>query len=100
MKKCTLCIDKIYNENIPKEDRVPACVSTCPAGARSFGDIGDTNSDLFKIIEERGGYDLMPEQDCKPTNKYLHPRESCYIFYSCLRYWIWNNNIFKFSFFK
>jgi hypothetical protein len=22
----------------------------------------------------RGGYDLMPEQGCKPTNKYLPPR--------------------------
>ena len=39
MKKCTLCVDKIYNENIPEADRVPACVSTCPAGARSFGDM-------------------------------------------------------------
>ena len=75
MKKCTLCVDKIYNENIPEEDRVPACVSTCPAGARSFGDLNDKGSDLFKIIEERDGYDLMPEQNCKPTNKYLPPRE-------------------------
>ena len=76
MKKCTLCIDKIYNENIPKEDRVPVCVSTCPAGARSFGDLSDENSDLFQIIEDRSGYDLMPEQDCKPTNKYLPPRKN------------------------
>ena len=75
MKKCTLCVDKIYNENIPKADRVPACVSTCPAGARSFGDLGDENSDIFKLVEERNGYDLMPEQDCAPTNKYLPPRE-------------------------
>ena len=76
MKKCTLCVDKIYNENIPEEDRVPACVSTCPAGARSFGDLNDQGSDLFKIIEDRDGYDLMPEQNCKPTNKYLPPREN------------------------
>ena len=26
MKKCTLCVDRIYNDNIPEEDRVPACV--------------------------------------------------------------------------
>ena len=75
MKKCTLCVDKIYNENIPESDRVPACVSTCPAGARSFGDLGDESSDIFKIVEERNGYDLMPEQECSPTNKYLPPRE-------------------------
>jgi Fe-S-cluster-containing dehydrogenase component len=39
MKKCTLCVDRIYNENLPEEDRVPACVRTCPAGARHFGDL-------------------------------------------------------------
>ena len=33
MKKCTLCVDRIYNENLPEEDRVPACVRTCPTGA-------------------------------------------------------------------
>ena len=29
MKKCTLCVDRIYNENLLEEDRVPACVRTC-----------------------------------------------------------------------
>ena len=24
MKKCTLCVDRIYNDNLPEEDRVPA----------------------------------------------------------------------------
>ena len=74
MKKCTLCVDKIYNENLPEEERVPACVSSCPTGARSFGDLGDENSDIVKIVNEREGYDLMPEQDCKPVNKYLAPK--------------------------
>jgi Fe-S-cluster-containing dehydrogenase component len=74
MKKCTLCIDRIYNENLPPEDRVPACVSTCPTGARHFGDLGDPNSAVSRLVEERGGYDLMPEMDCAPTNKYLPPR--------------------------
>jgi sulfite dehydrogenase (quinone) subunit SoeB len=74
MKKCTLCIDKIYNENLDEESRVPACVSACPAGARSFGDLGDSASDVSRLVAARGGYDLMPEQDCKPTNKYLPPR--------------------------
>ena len=75
MKKCTLCIDKIYNENLEEIDRVPACVTTCPAGARSFGDLGDPNSDVTRLVEERGGYDLMPELDYRPVNKYLPPRE-------------------------
>ena len=75
MKKCTLCIDRIYNETLDEEDRVPACVSTCPASARHFGDFGDPDSNVSKLVEERGGYDLMPEQGTKPVNKYLPPRE-------------------------
>lgn len=74
MKKCTLCIDRIYNENLEEIDRVPACVSTCPASARHFGDLGDPNSDVSQLVAERGGYDLMPEMDMQPVNKYLPPR--------------------------
>jgi Fe-S-cluster-containing dehydrogenase component len=74
MKKCTLCIDRIYNENLAPEDRVPACVSTCPAKARHFGDLGDPNSDVSKLVEARGGVELMPELDYKPVNRYLPPR--------------------------
>jgi len=74
MKKCTLCIDRIYNENLEEIDRVPACVSTCPVGARHFGDLDDPGSDVSKLVAERSGYDLMPEMGYKPTNKYLPPR--------------------------
>jgi Fe-S-cluster-containing dehydrogenase component len=74
MKKCTLCIDRIYNENLDVEDRIPACVSTCPAKARHFGDLGDPNSDVSRLVEARGGVELMPELDYKPVNRYLPPR--------------------------
>ena len=37
MKKCTLCVDRIYNETIAEIDRVPSCVRTCPANARRLG---------------------------------------------------------------
>ncbi len=74
MKKCTLCVDRIYNENLPPEDREPACVRTCPAGARHFGDLGDENSEVSQLVASRGGMDLMPEQGTSPVNKYLPPR--------------------------
>jgi len=74
MKKCTLCVDRIYNENLPEVDRVPSCVRTCPAGARHFGDLGDPDSDVSKLVAEREGMDLMPEMGTKPVNKYLPPR--------------------------
>ncbi|MGP9790350.1 4Fe-4S dicluster domain-containing protein [Roseinatronobacter sp. NSM] len=74
MKKCTLCVDRIYNENLPEKDREPACVRTCPAGARHFGDLGDPDSDVSRLVATRGGFDLMPEQGTNPVNKYLPPR--------------------------
>ena len=76
MKKCTLCIDRIYNENIAEAERVPACVSTCPANARHFGDFNDPASAVSRLVLERGGYDLMPEMGYQPTNKYLPPRKA------------------------
>lgn len=74
MKKCTLCVDRIYNENLPREDREPACVRTCPAGARHFGDFADPESDVSILVKQRGGIDLMPEQGTRPVNQYLPPR--------------------------
>lgn len=74
MKKCTLCVDRIYNDNIPEPDRVPACVRACPANARHFGDLGDPASAVSILVAERGGVDLMPEQGTRPVNKYLPPR--------------------------
>jgi Fe-S-cluster-containing dehydrogenase component len=74
MKKCTLCVDRIYNENLPEIDREPACVRTCPSSARHFGDFADPDSNVSQLVAERSGMDLMPEQGTKPVNKYLPPR--------------------------
>jgi Fe-S-cluster-containing dehydrogenase component len=76
MKKCTLCIDRIYNETLPVAEREPACVATCPSRARHFGDLGDPESDVSKLVAARGGIDLMPELGYKPVNKYLPPRRA------------------------
>ena len=75
MKKCTLCVDRIYNENLEEVDRVPACVAACPTSARHFGDLGDPDSAVSQLVAKRGGVDLMPELGYRPTNKYLPPRE-------------------------
>ena len=75
MKKCTLCVDRIYNENVPEEDRVPACVAACPTSARHFGDLADPNSAVSQLVEAREGVALMPELGYKPVNRYLPPRE-------------------------
>ena len=74
MKKCTLCIDRIYNETLTPAEQEPACVATCPARARHFGDFADPQSKVSRLVESREGYDLMPEMGYRPTNKYLPPR--------------------------
>ena len=74
MKKCTLCVDRIYNDHLPEVDREPACVKSCPAGARHFGDLADPDSAVSQLVAARDGMDLMPEQGTKPVNKYLPPR--------------------------
>jgi hypothetical protein len=74
MKKCTLCVDRIYNETIPEESRQPACVQACPTRARHFGDLGDPDSKVSQLVAERGGVPLMPELGYAPVNRYLPPR--------------------------
>lgn len=74
MKKCTLCIDRIYNEHLDESERQPACVQACPTRARHFGDLGDPESKVSKLVAERGGVDLMASLGYQPTNKYLPPR--------------------------
>ena len=74
MQKCTLCVDRIYNTTFDEYDRQPACVMACPTRARHFGDLGDVDSTVSKLVAARSGYDLMPEMGYAPTNKYLPPR--------------------------
>jgi Fe-S-cluster-containing dehydrogenase component len=74
MTKCTLCIDRIYDESLPEEHRKPSCVLVCPTGARLFGDVNDLNSEVSMVIAEHGGYQLMPEWGTKPANHYLPRR--------------------------
>ena len=75
MKKCTLCVDRIYNEHIPEAQRQPACVQACPTRARSFGDFNDPDSEVSLKSLARGGQALMPELGYKPVNRYLPPRK-------------------------
>ena len=74
MKKCTLCVDRIYNETIPEPMRQPACVQACPTRARHFGDLGDPASAVSRLVAARGGVALMPELGYAPVNRYLPQR--------------------------
>jgi Fe-S-cluster-containing dehydrogenase component len=75
MKKCTLCVDRIYDMSLPEERRKPACVLACPTSARLFGDVHDEDSEVSNAIREEGGYQLMPEWGTNPANHYLPRRK-------------------------
>ncbi len=76
MRKCTLCVDRIYDESLPEAEREPACVASCPARARHFGDLADPESDVSRLVEARGGVDPLAKLGYRPTNKYLPPRRT------------------------
>ena len=75
MRKCALCMDRIYDAKLPPQSRVPACIATCPASARLFGDLGDPRSEASRQLRERGGCDQLPELGYAPTVTYLQPRK-------------------------
>jgi Fe-S-cluster-containing dehydrogenase component len=74
MKKCTLCVDRIYDEQLAEAERQPACVLTCPTSARLFGDFDDPDSAVSTAVRERGGFQSLPELGYNPVNHYLPPR--------------------------
>ena len=74
MQKCTLCVDRIYNQSLDEGDRQPACVQACPTRARHFGDLGDPHSAISRLVADRGGYDLGPDLGFRPVNKDRPPR--------------------------
>jgi molybdopterin-containing oxidoreductase family iron-sulfur binding subunit len=68
VEKCTLCVHRI------DEGRVPACVESCPLGARIFGDLNDPESSVNVAIRERSGHRLLEDKGTRPHVYYLPER--------------------------
>ncbi len=65
VEKCTFCIQRT------RSGRYPACVEVCPVGARKFGDLLDSKSEIRKIIKKRRVFRLKEDLNTIPKFYYF-----------------------------
>ncbi|HLE02401.1 MAG TPA: 4Fe-4S dicluster domain-containing protein, partial [Dehalococcoidia bacterium] len=63
--KCTFCVHRT------DQGLEPACVQTCIAKARYFGDLEDGDNEVSRILAERYSFQLRPELGTNPSVYYL-----------------------------
>lgn len=59
--KCTYCVERL------REGKEPICVKTCITKCRVFGDIDDPESEISKLIAEKGAKQMRAEVGTNPT---------------------------------
>ncbi|MDP2644438.1 MAG: 4Fe-4S dicluster domain-containing protein [Dehalococcoidia bacterium] len=75
--KCTFCAERIDEAQLlglkvgVDRDATPACVGSCIANARYFGDLDDENSEVSQLIRARGGRLVQEELGTEPCIYYL-----------------------------
>jgi len=79
----------LFSADRAREGKLPYCVSACPNGVYYYGDENEdavTNGTtketvrFKKLLEDNGGYTLMPELGTKPRVYYLPPKGKDYPF--------------------
>jgi tetrathionate reductase subunit B len=63
--KCDFCIHRV------SQGLVPSCVNTCVGGARIFGDLGDPDSDISKVVASNRISVLRGEMGTFPNVYYI-----------------------------
>src|SRR5262249_23704434 len=80
MEKCTYCVQRIRNAEIPAEregrpildgEVVTACQAACPSGSIMFGDMQDPKSAIRRWKQEPATYGLLAELNTMPRTTYL-----------------------------
>lgn len=67
VEKCTLC------GQLTSTGQLPACVKSCAAGARFYGDLDDPNSDVSKELAkyDSSAIHTLQDQGNSPATKYI-----------------------------
>jgi len=80
VEKCTFCIHRLQKarekaeaegRDFRAEDYVPACVQTCTAKARFFGDLDDPQSTVSRLAKSTRAFRLLEELGTYPKVIYL-----------------------------
>ncbi len=66
VEKCTFCIQRT------RAGRYPACVEICPVGARKFGNLLDSESEISRILREKRVFVLKAELKTEPKFYYFY----------------------------
>ncbi len=72
--KCNFCIDTRLNQG----EKETACVAACPADVRVFGDLKDTNSEIYQLLHEPDNkiWVIRPEAGALPNVFYMNVKEA------------------------
>jgi Fe-S-cluster-containing dehydrogenase component len=80
VEKCTYCLHRLKKAQTRAEaegrafrpdEYMPACVQTCTAKARFFGDLDDPNSTVTQLAESTRAFRLQEDVGTKPKTIYL-----------------------------
>ncbi len=77
-QKCTFCVDKVDEAKArgltPGVDLevTPACAASCIAQAIQFGDMGDADSNVSRLVRDNPGFQMHAELGTQPRIHYLY----------------------------
>lgn len=84
MEKCTFCVQRIRhakdrakdeNRTVRDGEVTPACAQTCPTNAISFGNLLDTESEVYKKSQSKRKFRVLEVLGTSPAVHYLRKEE-------------------------